>query len=78
MSQAPKIGQWMMVRGLRCTITKIHPFGTVDVVSSDGKRAFRVTGLPFVGTSDAGLGFLSLSELALTPADAGHPDNVIL
>jgi hypothetical protein len=43
-----------MVRGLRCTITKIHPFGTVDCVSADGKYAFRVTGLPFLAKSDAG------------------------
>ena len=31
--------------GVRCRIVKVWPFGTYDVVTLDGKRAFRVTGL---------------------------------
>jgi hypothetical protein len=41
----PKVGQRMTVRGVECRITKIQSYGTVDVVSLDGKNAWRVTGL---------------------------------
>ena len=44
---APKVGQTMMVRGLLCRIVKVLPAGTVDVVSVDGNKAFRVSGLSF-------------------------------
>lgn len=42
----PVVGQSITVRGLSCTITKIHPFGTLDVRTPSG-AALRVTGLPF-------------------------------
>lgn len=35
----------MMVYGHRCRIVKVHAFGTVDVETLDGTRAYRVTGL---------------------------------
>lgn len=43
----PKVGQRMTVRGMLCTIIKVHPFGTVDVEAPNG-RNFRVTGLAFI------------------------------
>jgi hypothetical protein len=35
------------VRGISCRIVKIRKFGTIDVVSLDGKRSFRLSGLAF-------------------------------
>jgi len=46
MSTLPRLGQTITVRGVRCTILKLRPFGTLDVVTPEG-RAFRVTGLPY-------------------------------
>lgn len=43
----PKIGQLVTVYGLRCQIVAVHPFGTIDVVSLDGKYAYRFSGLAF-------------------------------
>ena len=40
-----KIGSSITVRDIACTVVKVRPFGTVDVVSVCGKYAFRVTGL---------------------------------
>ena len=48
-SVQPKIGQIITVRGTPCRIFKVYRLGTVDVVSLCGTRAFRVTGLAFVG-----------------------------
>jgi len=42
-----KIGQIITVYGKQCRIFKVHPFGTVDVVTLDGSRAWRVSGLRF-------------------------------
>lgn len=47
-SNRPQIGMVMMVRNQKCRIVKIHKFGTVDVETIDGTRAYRVTGLPFI------------------------------
>jgi hypothetical protein len=44
-----KIGDQMTVRGVRCVVFKVRPFGTIDVVSVDGKQAFRVSGLASTG-----------------------------
>ncbi len=44
----PAIGQIITVRGVTCRIVKILAFGTIDVVSLDGSRAFRMTGLNFI------------------------------
>ena len=41
----PKVGQRVVVRGVDCEIVKVRPFGTIDVVSLDGKYAWRVSGL---------------------------------
>ena len=35
------------VRGVMCRIVKVHTAGTMDVVSLDGSRSYRITGLPF-------------------------------
>lgn len=43
----PRIGQLTKVYGVDCRIFQIHPFGTVDVVSLDGERAWRLSGLSF-------------------------------
>ena len=40
------IGQLITVRGIECRIFKVHPFGTIDVVSLCGNYAWRLTGLP--------------------------------
>lgn len=44
----PEIGQIIVVRDIECKIVKIHPFGTVDVESLDGKHNYRVSGLNFI------------------------------
>jgi hypothetical protein len=43
----PKINQLVEVRGVRCRIFKVHPLGTIDVVSLCGKYAWRISGLGF-------------------------------
>jgi len=43
----PTIGQTITVYGQICTIVKVYPFGTIDVVSANG-RHYRVTGLSFL------------------------------
>ena len=43
----PQIGQIVRVYGKDYRIVKIHPFGTIDVVSLDGSKAFRLSGLAF-------------------------------
>lgn len=50
----PKVGDWMVVYGQRCQVFKVHALGTVDVVTADGQRAYRVTGLPLLTKADAG------------------------
>jgi hypothetical protein len=42
----PSLNQIVFVRGIRCRIFKIHPFGTIDVCEINGSRAFRLSGLP--------------------------------
>jgi len=44
----PVKGQLTTVRGVSCRIVRVWPFGTIDVVSLDGKHAWRVTGLSFL------------------------------
>lgn len=46
--QKPQVGQVIQVYGQPCRIFKVHPLGTVDVVTLDGSRAYRVTGLSFL------------------------------
>jgi hypothetical protein len=43
----PTIGQTITVYGQICIIVKVYPFGTIDVVSANG-RQYRVTGLSFL------------------------------
>lgn len=43
----PQVGMTMLVRGIKCRVVKIHPFGTLDVVSLCGNYAYRVSGLSF-------------------------------
>ena len=40
------VGQTITVYGQICTIVKVYPFGTIDVVTATG-RQYRVTGLSF-------------------------------
>lgn len=49
-----KVGQLMSVRGMQCRVFKLHPLGTLDVVSLCGRYAFRLTGLPVLTKADAG------------------------
>ena len=42
-------GDIMVVRGVRCRVTRVLPLGTVDVEAVDRSRAYRVTGLWMVG-----------------------------
>lgn len=39
------VGDVIRCHGIPCRITKVWPFGTYDVLSLDGERAFRVSGL---------------------------------
>jgi hypothetical protein len=43
----PYIGQHCTVYGKECIIFAIHAFGTIDVVTADGERAWRISGLAF-------------------------------
>lgn len=52
-TERPAIGQPITVRGIACRITKVRPFGTVDVLSLCGNYAYRVSGLPFVSAPSA-------------------------
>lgn len=47
MAPKPKIGQIVIVRGIRCRVFKVHPMATMDVEEIDGPRAFRLTGYAF-------------------------------
>ena len=47
MNKKPNLGDIITVRGIRGRIVKIHPFGTVDVVTDSGAH-YRITGLPFL------------------------------
>ena len=42
----PQVGWGITVHGIRCVITKVHGYGTVDAQAPDG-QVWRVTGLPF-------------------------------
>lgn len=44
----PRIGQIIKVHGAACRVVKVYDFGTCDVESVDGKRAWRVTGLGWI------------------------------
>jgi hypothetical protein len=41
------VGDVFELRGVTVRITKIRPFGTIDVVTLDGSKAYRVSGLVF-------------------------------
>lgn len=45
---APQVGNIVIVRGVRCRIFKLHPFGTMDVEQIDGPNAWRISGAPFI------------------------------
>lgn len=48
MRETPRVGMLVRVYGVQCEIVRVLPFGTIDVVSLDGSRAWRVSGLGFV------------------------------
>ena len=39
----PKVGDAMCAHGIPCTITRVYPFGTCDVLSTCGRFAWRIT-----------------------------------
>jgi hypothetical protein len=45
----PTVGQIVTVRGISCRIVRVHSAGTVDVLSLDGRFAWRISGLGFEG-----------------------------
>ena len=45
--RGPRVGDRTTVHGLPVEIFKVHPGGTIDVVTLDGQRAWRVSGLGF-------------------------------
>ena len=42
------VGTRLICYGVPCLVTRHLDFGTLDAESLDGRRAYRVTGLPFV------------------------------
>jgi hypothetical protein len=44
----PTVGTLIRTSRGGARIIAVYPFGTVDVESLDGKRHWRVTGLPFI------------------------------
>ena len=49
--ERPNIGDLCTVRGLMCKVTKVFPFGTIEVISIDEhntNKAYRVSGLAFL------------------------------
>jgi hypothetical protein len=47
MNAKPQVGQIVKVYGQDCRIVKVRPFGTIDVVTLDDSKAFRLSGLAF-------------------------------
>lgn len=41
----PRVGQFTTVRGMRCEIIAVHPFGTIDVHVVGTEIYWRVSGL---------------------------------
>lgn len=46
--ERPNVGDLCVVRGLMCKITKVLPFGTIDVEAIEENKAYRVSGLAFI------------------------------
>jgi hypothetical protein len=44
----PQIGMIVTVYGRKCRIFAVRSFGTVDVVTLEGDKAWRVSGLSFI------------------------------
>lgn len=44
---APQVGDIVTVRGHHCVITRILPFGTIEVESLDSDHAWRLSGLSY-------------------------------
>ncbi len=51
----PRVGDLVDVRGVTCTITRVHTLGTIDVEAPDG-RCYRLTGLLFYDRTPALIG----------------------
>jgi hypothetical protein len=43
----PELGMIVNVRGVKCRIVAVLPFGTIDVEALDGSGCWRVSGLSF-------------------------------
>ena len=48
----PRVGDLVDVRGVKCVVVKLRPFGTIDVAELHGTRAWRISGL-YCGPDDA-------------------------
>jgi hypothetical protein len=46
--EKPHVGQHVTVYGKECKIFAVHPMGTIDVVTLDGEKAWRISGLKFL------------------------------
>lgn len=46
--ERPKIGDLVSVRNVMCKVTKVLPFGTIEVSAIEQNKAFRVSGLAFI------------------------------
>jgi hypothetical protein len=46
--ETPYVGQHVTVYGEDCEIIRVLPLGTIDVLSLDGKKAWRIIGLTFL------------------------------
>ena len=46
--ERPKVGDLCTIRGLACKITKVLPFGTIEVEAIEQDKAYRVSGLAFI------------------------------
>jgi hypothetical protein len=47
LSDKPHVGQHVTVYGQECEIIRVYSYGTIDVATLDGKKAWRITGLAF-------------------------------
>ena len=51
-AERPYVGQKCSVHGQECEIFAVHSMGTIDVVTLDGTKAWRVSGLSFTDSEE--------------------------
>ena len=47
MNKVPRVGQLVEVRGVKCRIFRVYPYGTIDCQEINGPRTYRLSGLGF-------------------------------